>query len=72
MTLSPRQREVLRELLSGCCYDAVAARLGIATGTLKDHQHILYERLGVQSRAELQARLTTPTDEARRLIGDDA
>jgi DNA-binding NarL/FixJ family response regulator len=68
LPLSPRQRDVMRELLNGCCIEAVAARLGIAEGTAKFHRHELYTRLGVNSQAALMSRYMAVTDEGRRLI----
>ena len=72
LPLSPRQRDVMRELLNGCCIEAVAARLGIAEGTAKFHRHELYTRLGVNSQAALMARYMRPTAEAKQLIDGDA
>lgn len=66
--LSPRQRDVLRELLRGCCIESAAARIGIAVGTAKVHRNALYQRLGVNSQAQLMGQYTRPTDEAQRLI----
>ena len=67
--LTPRQRDVLRELLAGCCIEAVAARMGVAVGTAKYHRNELYSRIGVNSHPQLMAKLMAPTDEARRLMG---
>lgn len=68
MNLTPRQRDLLRELLAGCCIESAAARLGIAVATAKFHRTRLYERMSVNSHVQLMARLMAPTDEARRLI----
>lgn len=68
MNLTKRQCDLLRELLAGCCLESAAARLGIAVATAKFHRTRLYERIGVNSHAQLMARLMTPTEEARRLI----
>lgn len=68
MNLTRRQRDVLRELLAGCCIESAAARIGISVGTAKFHRTRLYERVGVNSHAQLMARLMTPTEEARKLI----
>lgn len=70
MKLSRRQRQVLRELLAGCCYESIGARLGITPGTARLHCVAVYQRFSVNSRAQLMAKCMQPTDEARRLIGD--
>lgn len=66
--LSPRQRDMLREMLAGCCREAIAARCGIGVATVTYHQNELFKRLGVHSQAQLMARFMAPTDEARRMI----
>ena len=66
--LTPRQRDVLREMLLGCCRTAIGARLGMAERTVNNHQTEILRRLGLNSQAQLMARYMTPTDEARRMI----
>jgi DNA-binding NarL/FixJ family response regulator len=58
--LSPRQRATLRGLLAGLSEKEVAHRLGISRHTLHEHVCAIYERLGVDSRAQLLARFIPP------------
>lgn len=53
--LTPRERDVLRQLLRGLAEKEVAHELGLASRTLHHHVTALYRKLGVQSRAELMA-----------------
>ena len=55
-TLSNREREILGLLADGLGNKQIAARLGISTNTVKTHLELLFEKLGVSSRAELAAR----------------
>jgi len=50
--LSAREREVLELLSKGFVYKEIAARLNIATGTVRQHIHKIYEKLHVQNRTE--------------------
>ena len=68
MRLTRQQRAVLREMLAGCCRAAIAARLGIAEGTVHFHQMEIYRRLGINSHAGVMAALMTPKPEARALM----
>lgn len=52
-TLSPREVEVLRGVLSGCLNKQIAADLGIHERTVKLHRFGVTTKLGVQSVAEL-------------------
>ena len=53
--LSTREREILALLADGLGNKQIAARLGIATNTVKTHLELLFEKLGVSSRAEAVA-----------------
>ena len=55
--LSPRQLEILRELIDGCIEKEIAVKLGIAPDTVHVHMKELYNRVGVRSRNELLGRL---------------
>lgn len=48
--LSPRQREVLALVAQGLTDREIAARLGIAHHTARDHVREVQRRLGVSSR----------------------
>src|SRR4051812_30456451 len=49
--LTAREQEVLVLLADGLGNKQIAARLGISTNTVKTHLEILFEKLGVSSRA---------------------
>ena len=53
--LTNREREILALLADGMGNKQIAARLGISTNTVKTHLELLFERLGVSSRAEAVA-----------------
>lgn len=55
--VTPRQREILALLTQGLPNKVIASRLGIAEATVKMHVTALLRAYGVQSRAELLARL---------------
>lgn len=50
-SLSARESEVLRELVSGAHSKDIAARLGISERTVKTHLGSIYQKLGVESRS---------------------
>lgn len=54
-TLTNREREILALLADGLGNKQIAARLGISTNTVKTHLELMFERLGVSSRAEAVA-----------------
>ena len=53
LTLTPRQREVLRLVIEGCTMKEVAARMGISTRTAESHKYEMMEGLGLDNTAEL-------------------
>jgi DNA-binding NarL/FixJ family response regulator len=55
--LTPRQREVLDQLLLGLSSKEIARALDVAEGTVKIHLAAIYRVLGVRTRAEAIARL---------------
>ncbi len=56
VTLSDRERDVLRLVVEGASNDEIGARLGISSRTVESHLRRLFERLAVASRTELAAR----------------
>jgi DNA-binding NarL/FixJ family response regulator len=52
LQLSPREREVLQWLSHGLLYKEISDKLGISTGTVRQHIHKIYEKLHVQNRTE--------------------
>jgi DNA-binding CsgD family transcriptional regulator len=57
LPLSGRQIEVAVYLATGLTYGAMAERMGVSTATAVYHAQELFNKFGVASRAELQARL---------------
>ena len=53
--LTKREREVLTLLADGLGNKQIAARLGISTNTVKTHLELLFEKLGVSTRAQAVA-----------------
>lgn len=53
--LTNREREILALLADGLGNKQIAARLGISTNTVKTHLELLFDKLGVSSRAEAVA-----------------
>jgi DNA-binding NarL/FixJ family response regulator len=52
-TLTRRQLQVARAAASGLSNKELAAQLGLSEGTIKNHLHAVYERLGVDGRIRL-------------------
>jgi DNA-binding NarL/FixJ family response regulator len=50
--LTPREKEILKELARGCLYKEIAVQLGIALDTVRKHVRSIYEKLHVRSRSE--------------------
>ena len=53
LTLTTRQREVLKLVIEGCTMKEIAGRMGISTRTAESHKYEMMEGLGVESTAEL-------------------
>lgn len=51
--LTPREREVVREMSRGFSNKNIALKLGIDESTVKRHTHNIYEKTGYASRVEL-------------------
>lgn len=71
-TLTTREQEIVRLVVDGRSNDEIGAALGIATKTVEGHLRRVFERAGIESRAELSARavaegwLEVPTVARRR------
>ena len=53
--LTQREREILALLADGFGNKQIAARLGISTNTVKTHLELLFDKLGVSTRAQAVA-----------------
>jgi len=60
--LSPREREVVRELVAGLDTRAVTERLFISRHTVQDHLKSIFEKVRVHSRRELLATFNASND----------
>lgn len=56
VTLSDRERDVLRLVVEGASNDEIGVTLGISSRTVESHLRRLFERFSVMSRTELAAR----------------
>ena len=56
VSLSDRERDVLRQVVEGASNDEIGARLGISARTVESHLRRLFERHGAASRTELASR----------------
>lgn len=65
IALSPRQEQVLEQLLAGRSEKEAAAGLGISRHTVHVYVKSLYARFGVHSRAELMSRFVVATSASR-------
>jgi DNA-binding CsgD family transcriptional regulator len=54
-SLTPTERQVVRLVTAGLRNDAIAKRMYVAPGTVKNHVSHIFTKLGVDSRAELVA-----------------
>jgi two-component system, NarL family, response regulator DesR len=50
--LSSREREVLAATLDGASVGAIAARLALSEGTIRNHLSAIIQKLGVHNRME--------------------
>jgi DNA-binding NarL/FixJ family response regulator len=55
-TLTTREQEIVRHVVEGRTNDEIGVALSIATKSVEGHLRRMFERLGIESRAELGAR----------------
>lgn len=67
--LSPREREVCRQVMTGLSTNEIARTLRISVHTVHDHLKSIFGKVGVQSRGELVARLR-PADRVADRVTD--
>jgi DNA-binding CsgD family transcriptional regulator len=53
--ITPRERQIVELILAGYSNEAITKRLGISTGTVKNHRKRLYYKLDITSERELFA-----------------
>ena len=68
--LSPRERTVVSALLAGFDTQGVARRLVISPHTVQDHLKSIFGKVGVNSRRQLLARLSTASEPVEGLSGN--
>ena len=58
-SLTPAERDVADLVARGLTNPEIAARLGVSAGTIKDHVSSALRKLGVRTRAELAAAVSS-------------
>ena len=56
--LTPREKQVVGMLVSGCSTRAIAGQVGLTVATIHTYLKRVYSKLGIHSRVELVARMT--------------
>jgi DNA-binding CsgD family transcriptional regulator len=62
--LSPRQQQILQLLSGGMSNKEIARTLGLTAGTVKQHVHALFRKLGVTNRTMAVVRSAQPAEDA--------
>lgn len=71
VTLSPREREIVRLVAEGHPNKIIAAELDISTWTVGTHLRRIFAKLGVASRAAMVARTAVPRPAPSRVRAGD-
>jgi DNA-binding NarL/FixJ family response regulator len=64
MTLTEREREIVRLVSEGLSNKAIARQLNISDGTIKVHLHHIYQKLEINNRTVLARLAISPHDRA--------
>lgn len=72
VTLSFRERQVLRLAVEGLTNDAIARQLFVSRSTVKSHLTSAFAKLSVRSRSEAAVVLLDPDEPASRLVFGEA
>jgi DNA-binding NarL/FixJ family response regulator len=56
MTLTPRERQILKLVVEGCTNAQIARRLRLSTQTVKNQLCVLMEKMHVHNRVQLAVR----------------
>lgn len=67
-SLSPREQEILGEVLSGKRVSDIAKTLSISRHTVRNHLKAIYRKLGVHSQVELLGRFWAPASATRQQL----
>ncbi|PIE17674.1 MAG: hypothetical protein CSA65_07955 [Proteobacteria bacterium] len=67
-SLSPREQEILGEVLSGKRVTDIAHALSISRHTVRNHLKAIYRKLGVHSQVELLGRFWAPSAASREQL----
>lgn len=65
--LSPRERQIVRQVDLGRSNRQIAEAFDLAVGTVKIHLHHIFTKVGVSSRTELMVRLRKRQAKAAKL-----
>ena len=57
LKLTPRQQEILTNVVRGLSNREIASAIHVTEQTVKDHLHNIYARLGVKNRTQLVTRI---------------
>lgn len=59
MSLSPRQREIMKLVCAGYTTKAIAGHMDLSPSTIKGYLRIVFARMKVQSRSHAAAKFAT-------------
>ena len=68
--LTTREREVAALAIEGFSNKEIARRISVTEGTVKQHLHSAFTKLGIRGRMSLRDRMNLPADPTSRRIAD--